>query len=108
MMNGIPGGVLNLTAQEVAARLQAGGVTLVDVREAAEYAAEHIPGAVLQPLSAFDPAALPAGALIFQCGSGKRSASAVAACQAAGLPHAAHLAGGIAAWKAAGLKVTTG
>ncbi len=52
------------------------------------------------------PALLPEGGkrpIVFQCGSGMRSGKAVAACQAAGLPHDAHMAGGIMAWKAAGL-----
>jgi rhodanese-related sulfurtransferase len=40
---------------------------------------------------------------VFQCGSGKRSATAVERCQAQHLHFDAHLAGGIAAWRAAGL-----
>ena len=94
----------NLTAREVAARLEAGGVELVDVREPAEFAAERIGGSMLCPLSTFDPHTLPKDVeIIFQCGTGKRSAMAVARAQAAGLAHTAHLAGGLQAWKAAGL-----
>jgi rhodanese-related sulfurtransferase len=93
----------DMTPAEVDAALKAGGVTLVDVREPAEYAAERVAGAVLLPLSRFTPEAVPAGKVIFQCGSGKRSVAAIERCRAAGLPHAAHLAGGLMAWKRAGM-----
>lgn len=100
--------IRNLTASEVAAQLKAGGVELVDVREPAEFAAERIRGSVLHPLSTFDPHALPKNIeIIFQCGTGKRSAMAAARAQAAGITHAAHLAGGLQAWKAAGLPTIT-
>jgi rhodanese-related sulfurtransferase len=99
-------GIVELEAAEVRARLARGDIVLVDVREANETAAERIPGASSMPLSRFDPSALPAGdasRVVFHCGSGKRSALAVARCQAAGVPASMHLRGGIAAWKAAGL-----
>jgi len=96
--------IQDLTPQQVAARMKIGGVELIDVREPAEYAAERIHGAVLFPLSTFDPHALPKNVdIIFQCGTGKRSGMAIAKAQAAGLTHSVHLAGGIQAWKAAGL-----
>lgn len=98
--------IQNLTPAEVSAKLHEGSIVLIDVREAFEFAAERIHGALLFPLSTFDPAALPEAGkrpLVFQCGSGVRSAKAVAQCRAAGLPHHAHMAGGIQAWKAAGL-----
>jgi rhodanese-related sulfurtransferase len=95
--------VRNVTPAELGAMLLAGSVVLVDVREPGEYAAEHIAGAVLHPLSAFDAEKLPPGDVVFQCGSGKRSLTAVQRAAAAGLPHRAHLAGGIAAWKQAGM-----
>jgi rhodanese-related sulfurtransferase len=95
--------IQDLTPEEVAARMKIGGVELIDVREPGEYDAERIHGAMLFPLSSFDPHALPKNVdIIFQCGTGKRSAMAVAKAQAAGLRHCAHLAGGIQAWKAAG------
>ena len=52
-------GVRDLTPEEVARGLTEGRVVLVDVREPNETAAERFPGAVLLPLSAFDPAAIP-------------------------------------------------
>jgi rhodanese-related sulfurtransferase len=52
--------VRDLTPQEVARGLEEGRIVLVDVREPNETALERFPGAVLVPLSAFDPAAIPA------------------------------------------------
>lgn len=98
--------IQNLTPAEVAAMLKDGSIVLIDVREPHEFAAERIHGALLFPLSTFDPCALPDEGerpLVFQCGSGVRSAKAAAACAAAGLSHHAHLAGGLQSWKAAGL-----
>ena len=70
-----------------------------------ETALEGFPGAVLLPLSSFDPARIPdpeGKEVVFACRSGRRSVTASQAAQAAGLPYDAHLAGGILAWKAAG------
>lgn len=79
---------------------------LIDVREPREYATERVHGALLYPLSTFDPAMLPIDKtrdVIFHCGSGKRSADAVARCEAAGVPITTHVRGGLMAWKQAGL-----
>jgi rhodanese-related sulfurtransferase len=87
-------------------RLRRHEIVLIDVREPQEYAAERIHGALLFPLSTFDPAALPLPQdrpVVLHCGSGKRSAKALAACAAAGIPVAQHMAGGLLAWKSAGL-----
>jgi len=98
----------DLSPAAVKALIDSGAVVLVDVREPAEFAAEHIEGAVLRPLSSFDPAALPQGRLVFQCGIGKRSLSAIQRCTAAGVAHGQHMAGGLAAWKQAGLPTRRG
>ena len=79
---------------------------LIDVREPREYAVERIHGASLHPLSTFDATALAIDKTreaILHCGSGKRSADALARCQAAGVPITAHVKGGLMAWKQAGL-----
>ncbi len=97
-----------LEPAEIARLLKASKALLIDVREPAEYAAERIPGALLYPLSTFDGTTLPADGpsrVIFHCGSGKRSLTAAEKRLAAGETHAAHMRGGIAAWKAAGLPV---
>jgi rhodanese-related sulfurtransferase len=99
-----------LSPAEVHEGLRAGRLLLVDVREPAEFATERIHGALLFPLSTFDPAALPsdpARPVVFQCGSGKRSAVAVGKCQQMGVAAHTHLKGGLIAWKAAGMPVVT-
>jgi rhodanese-related sulfurtransferase len=98
--------VRDIDPADIARLLSAEEITLIDVREPAEYEAEHIQGALLYPLSTFDPRSLPddgGRTIVFYCGSGMRSAKAVAVCQAAGLSHDGHMKGGIQAWKAAGL-----
>ena len=85
--------------------LDEGKVTLVDVREPAEYAGEHIPGAVLMPLSKFDPEAIPQEAgknLVLYCRSGSRSAQAAQKLFAAGYEDVTHLSCGIGDWKEKG------
>jgi rhodanese-related sulfurtransferase len=102
--------VHDLTPQEVAQGLKEGRVVLVDVREPNETEVERFPGAVLVPLSSFDPATIPAppgSEVVFACRSGRRSASASIAAQEQGFDYNSHLAGGILAWKAAGLPTET-
>jgi rhodanese-related sulfurtransferase len=102
--------VRDLTPQEVVQGLRAGRLVLVDVREPNETALERFPEAVLVPLSSFDPAAIPDPAgreVVFACRSGRRSLTASLAAQEQGFPYGAHLAGGILAWKAAGLPTET-
>jgi rhodanese-related sulfurtransferase len=103
--------VHDLTVEEVARGLTEGRMLLVDVREPNETAVESYPDAVIVPLSNFDPKAIPdpqGRQVVFACRSGKRSVTASLAAQEAGLPYDAHLAGGILAWKAAGLPTRTG
>ena len=89
---------------------ESGAIQLIDVREPNETAAESYPDAVLVPLSSFDPAAIPDPAgkqIVFACRSGKRSVTASLAAQEKGYHYDSHLAGGILAWKAAGLPTKT-
>jgi rhodanese-related sulfurtransferase len=98
--------VRDLTPEEVARGLQEGRIVLVDVREPNETAVERFPDAVLVPLSSFDAAAIPDPAgrdVVFACRSGRRSVTASLAAQERGFAYGSHLAGGILAWKAAGL-----
>jgi rhodanese-related sulfurtransferase len=102
--------VANLTVEEVARGLTEGRMLLVDVREPNEIAMERYPDAVVVPLSAFDPAAIPdpqGKQVVFACRSGRRSVTASLAAQEKGYPYTAHLTGGILAWKAAGLPTET-
>jgi rhodanese-related sulfurtransferase len=98
--------VRDLEPQDVARGLVEGRILLVDVREPNETERERFPEAFLLPLSMFDPHAIPDPAgreVVFTCAVGKRSATASLVAQSAGLPYDAHLAGGLKAWKAAGL-----
>ena len=103
--------VENLTVEQVAAGLRAGRMLLVDVREPNEIALESYPDAVIVPLSQFDPSAIPdpqGKQVVFACRSGRRSVTASLAAQDQGFPYRSHLAGGIIAWKAAGLPIKPG
>jgi rhodanese-related sulfurtransferase len=102
--------VTNLTPEEVAIGLREGRMLLVDVRELNETRVEGYPEAVIVPLSVFDPSAIPdpqGKQVVFACRSGRRSITASVAAQDAGYPYDAHLAGGIIAWKTAGLPTKT-
>jgi len=96
----------DLDPRDIARWLAERSIVLIDVREPAEFAAERIHGALLYPLSTFDPRSLPdpeGKRVVFQCGSGMRSRRAVERCQGAGLAYNAHMKGGIQGWKAVGL-----
>lgn len=97
-------GVVEYAPHDIQTLLHESRILLIDVREPDEYAMERIPGALLYPLSTFDAAQLPAGefAIVFHCAAGGRSLTAARLCKATGHP-AAHMAGGITAWKALGL-----
>lgn len=101
-----------ITPEEAKALAQS-GAAIVDVRDADEFAREHIPGARNAPLAALGPDAAPpmalnnsGGVLVYHCKSGMRTkANAAKLAEAAGLCEAYILEGGIEAWKAAGLPV---
>jgi rhodanese-related sulfurtransferase len=92
--------------------LRAGDAVHVDVREVEEFAAERIPGALLSPLSTFDPAllaALKGKKVIVSCLAGGRSMRAAQAlAPVLGAANVVSLAGGINAWKQAGLPTVIG
>jgi rhodanese-related sulfurtransferase len=103
--------VHDLSPEDVSKGMAEGRYLLVDVREPNEVAVEAYPGAVVVPLSGFDPQDIPdprGKEVVFACRSGKRSVTASLAAQAAGLAYDKHLAGGMLAWKAAGLPTRTG
>jgi addiction module HigA family antidote len=80
-------------------------ILLVDVRETSEFEVEHIPGALLLPLSSFDPEffpTLPGKKIIIHCAVGKRSEAAGKMLLNEGHPGIIHMTGGMDAWKAAG------
>lgn len=80
-------------------------IVLVDVRETSEYEVEHIAGALLLPLSSFDPEmfpSLPGKSVVLHCAVGKRSEAAGKMLLNEGHEEVVHMTGGIEAWKAAG------
>ena len=95
------GDMPEITPIELAERLRAGDVDLIDVREPHEWDIAHIPGARLIPLGSF-PAAIPSldrtRDIVVQCRSGARSGKAVRLLQAAGFTRVQNLAGGILRW----------
>ena len=97
--------IVQVSPAELRDGLVNGEMLLVDVREVNEYAVERIHGALLYPLSTFDPKVLPTAGrkLVLQCAGGVRSMRAAQALVAAGHGKVYNLEGGIGAWKAQGL-----
>ena len=71
--------VRDLTPDDVARGLAEDRMVLVDVREPNETAVERYPGALIVPLSTFDPGQIPdpqGRQVVFACRSGRRSVTA--------------------------------
>ncbi|MFD5256387.1 rhodanese-like domain-containing protein [Streptomyces bobili] len=96
--------------QEAFAAAWSDGGLVVDVREADEYAAGHVPGARLMPLRTVPArcAELPGGRPVYViCASGNRSKSAADWMTACGID-AYSVAGGTGAWARSGRPVAAG
>ena len=99
-----------IDAKTLAARLRSHELTLIDIREADEYAREHIDGAISLPLSRLEQGNLtlePTRAVVFHCKSGFRTNTNCARLAAHVDGQAFMLEGGLEAWKQAGLGVQT-
>ena len=105
------------SVREVHSCLNAGTV-LIDIREPAEFARGHIPGAILIPRGLLEFEILPAlqkrGAtdpagcdIILYCGTGGRSALAAYSLDAMGFSNVQSMDGGIVAWAEARLPIDT-
>ncbi|MCA9518161.1 MAG: Grx4 family monothiol glutaredoxin [Myxococcales bacterium] len=96
-----PPGVRQISTDELAARLAAGGVHLYDVRTPEERAEGYIPGSKLMTAAVRDEVmALPKDTpLYFSCRSGGRSQQAAEGFIRAGFREVYNVAGGILAWK---------
>jgi glyoxylase-like metal-dependent hydrolase (beta-lactamase superfamily II)/rhodanese-related sulfurtransferase len=111
---------LSLNPREAIAGLHRPDTLLVDLRESAERLKHGtLEGALHAPYPSIEESLKPGGMLrevaaatgrriVFFCAYGERSAMAVAAAKDAGLANAAHIAGGIDAWKKAGGPVLRG
>ncbi len=99
-----------LTPAECQEYLAEGKAVLIDVRTPSEFAFERVQGAMLAPLSSFDAASMPSQdskGIIFHCGSGIRSKMVSKKYFEAGFTNVAHMEGGLANWKKAGLPFIT-
>ena len=94
---------------ELVRLIETKAVTVVDVREPAEYAHGHIAGALNVPLSRFDPSLVPAGKpIILYCASGARSSHAQAMMMGAGRDDVRNYRPGFGIWAMQGGKVARG
>ena len=97
-----------VSAQELKKRLDGGEVAVVDVREPAEYRAQHIGGSQLLPLSQVSRAKLASDnqPIVLVCRSGRRSANALEKLRAEDDSlEMYNLEGGMLAWVEAGYDV---
>ncbi len=95
-----------LGAHDLAERLAAGAITVIDVREPMEFATGHLAGSLNVPLSRLAQADLPRGPLVLVCQSGNRSSKGLSQLLQLGHPHpVTDLLGGLPAWQQAGLPV---
>ena len=87
--------------------LDSGEAVLLDVREPAEYAAAHIPQAVLRPSSKFDPAQVDlAGAqkIVVHCASGMRASGVCDTLRHCGCDNVYLFRSGVGGWREAGFE----
>lgn len=97
-----------LTCAEVRQLMDKGEITLVDVREANEWANGRIPGAIHMPLSRLGGslAQIPTDKpIVLYCLAGGRSAQALAMARGAGLEGLRHMGGGIQDWARNGFPI---
>jgi rhodanese-related sulfurtransferase len=106
-----PDQVFYVTAAQIDAWRREGAAVIVDVREQNEWDEAHIPGAILMPLSTFDPAKIPdpqGKHMVFHCRSGRRCGLAAEKAVAAGYTGVIkRMEGGFLAWSAAGFDSET-
>jgi len=112
-------GIMALTPEEVAQRLDREGVLLVDLRDIRELKREgwipgslHVPRGMLEfwidPGSPYyKPAFGQANEVVLYCNKGWRSALAAESLQAMGCEGVAHMAGGLERWLAEDREIET-
>jgi rhodanese-related sulfurtransferase len=106
----VGGGGPEMGTLEATRRMNQGGSLVLDVRDATEFAAGHLPGArnipageLLQRIEEIRK--YQAKPVLVSCANGARSGGAVRALKGAGFTDVAILKGGLAAWREASLPV---
>jgi len=103
--------IAEISPKDAATKLNSGDAVVIDVRDKDEWDEAHIPGATHMSRGTIeldieekvpDPNAL----IICHCGGGGRSAVAAETLQKMGYKNVRSMAGGLKAWKAAGLTMT--
>jgi hydroxyacylglutathione hydrolase len=105
---GALGTVAQISVPELAARVEAGDVAVVDVRGRAEWEAGHLPGVENVPVGylAERLAELPRDRpLVLHCQGGGRSSIAASVLRANGFDNVVNLVGGFGEWQRQGLPV---
>ena len=103
--------IIEISPEDVSAKLQNAEAAIVDVREKDEWDEAHIPHAIHMSrgtieLDIEEKVPDPNAMIICHCGGGGRSALAAETLQKMGYKNVRSMAGGFKAWKAAGLPTT--
>ena len=104
--------ITEISPQDTAAKLRSGDAVIVDVRDKDEWDEGHIPDAThisrgTIELDIEEKVPDQNAMIICHCGGGGRSALAAETLQKMGYKNVRSMAGGLRAWKAAGLPTTT-
>jgi rhodanese-related sulfurtransferase len=97
--------VVRVNPEQARKLIESGAVEVIDVREPAEWARGHVPGARLVELAAVrsGAASLPADSILFVCAGGVRSQTAARYALERGVTRVYSLTGGTQSWIKAGL-----
>lgn len=100
--------ITEISPQVAAEKLKSGEATIVDVRDKDEWDEEHIPGAIHMSrgtieLDIEEKVPDTNAMIVCHCGGGGRSALAAESLKKMGYKDVRSIAGGLKAWKAAGL-----
>jgi len=103
--------IIEISPKEAAAKLQNRQAVIIDVRDKDEWEEEHIPKAIHLSRGTIEPdieekVPDPNANIICHCGGGGRSALAAESLKKMGYQNVRSMAGGLRAWKAAGLPTT--
>ena len=102
--------VVRVNPEQARRLIDAGAVDIIDVRDAAEWASGHIPGARLVELATLreNPrrAKLPRAGILFVCAGGVRSQTAGRLAIELGITLVYSLTGGTQSWMKAGLPLS--